>query len=237
MVITSVAIYDSVHKDALALQSALSKLRLNMGVELFEDSQDLLEKIRNDEDYYSLVFIGVNNSETEKINLIKEIHDIRAKLPVILVSDSDRYYKEAFEVFAYNYIVKPVNVKVLERILYPLKSLWQGKGEKLISFRYRAREYTVRQRHVSYISSNLHTVNFHLADGRTVHCRGKLNDFEAQLEGSNFVRCHQSFFVNMERVTEMKNNSFVLDGIEIPISRSCSAKVHEFYKKYQEKIN
>lgn len=38
-------------------------------------------------------------------------------IPVVLVAENEKFYKEAFEVFAYNYLVKPVESGELEHVL------------------------------------------------------------------------------------------------------------------------
>ena len=48
----------------------------------------------------------------------------------------------------------------------------------------------------------------------------------------HFLRCHQSFIVNMERVTGAENNSFHIGEHVIPISRSYNRNAHEKYDEY-----
>lgn len=75
-------------------------------------------------------------------------------------------------------------------------------------------------------------MNFHKTDGSILQCRGKLKDFEKQLDDSTFLRCHQSFIVNMERVTGAENDSFHIGEHVIPISRSYNRNAHEKYEEY-----
>lgn len=103
------------------------------------------------------------------------------------MSRSDEYYREAFDLFAYNYLLKPVTEETLEYVMKPLKKLLcNGSDDRVIHFQYRARVYTVRYSQVSYIASSLHIVNFHKTDGSILQCRGKLKDFEKQLDDSTF---------------------------------------------------
>ena len=152
-----------------------------------------------------------------------------------LRSRSDEYYREAFDLFAYNYLLKPVTEETLEYVMKPLKKLLcNGNDDRVIHFQYRARVYTVRYSQVSYITSSLHIVNFHKTDGSILQCRGKLKDFEKQLDDSTFLRCHQSFIVNMERVTGAENDSFHIGEHVIPISRSYNRNAHEKYDELSE---
>ncbi|MFR7321862.1 MAG: LytR/AlgR family response regulator transcription factor [Blautia massiliensis (ex Durand et al. 2017)] len=152
---------------------------------------------------------------------------------VIFMSRSDEYYRDAFDLFAYNYLLKPVTAATLEYIMEPLKKrLNINTDERVIHFQYRARVYTLRHSQVSFITSSLHIVNFHMTDGSILQCRGKLKDFEKQLENSTFLRCHQSFIINMERITGAKNDSFRIGDHVIPISRSYNRVAHEKYDEY-----
>lgn len=46
------------------------------------------------------------------------------------------------------------------------------------------------------------------------------------------MRCHQSFIINMERITGAKNDSFRIGDHVIPISRSYNRVAHEKYDEY-----
>ena len=85
---------------------------------------------------------------------------------------------------------------------------------------------------LAYISSSLHNVTFHLTDGKKLSCRARLGDFAGQLSDSNFMRCHQSFCINLEKVNTLKKNSFVIGQTEIPISRAYLKTARKKYKDY-----
>ena len=68
-----------------------------------------------------------------------------------------------------------------------------------------------------------------------IHCRGKLSDFENQLKDSTFLRCHQSFFVNISKTMGMKADGFIMKDITVPISRTYMKEVSR--DKYREYLN
>ena len=78
--------------------------------------------------------------------------------------------------------------------------------------------------------------SFYLASkfpGYDLRNMGKVEEiFEKQLENSTFLRCHQSFIINMERITGAKNGSFRIGDHVIPISRSYNRVAHEKYDEY-----
>ena len=148
------------------------------------------------------------------------------------MAENEKFYKEAFEVFAYNYLVKPVESGELEHVLVHILEVCRREGGRALYFRYRTHVYTLQHDHLAYISSSLHSVTFHLTDGKKISCRARLGDFSGQLSDSSFLRCHQSFCINMEKVTSLKKNSFVVGQTEIPISRTYLKTARKKYKDY-----
>jgi DNA-binding LytR/AlgR family response regulator len=71
-----------------------------------------------------------------------------------------------------------------------------------------------------------------------IDCFGSLQDYESQLlADGRFMRCHKSFFVNMDFVKSVTNKEFILTGGQlIPISRNICRQVKSayFFRKGKE---
>lgn len=232
MAITTIAICDDIREDALALHKQLEGMLPDVDIRLFDSNEQLIEMLEDKDSVCSAVFIGVNMPKRAGLETARIIRKKNLHVPLIIMSDSTEFYKEAFEVYAVDYIKKPVTEEALEHAMYPMKHQNGVRDRRTVHFRYRSQVYTIPYDQIVYISSSLHTVNFHLTNNKIVHCRGKLNDFNKQLETNTFLRCHQSFFVNMEKITAMKNDSFILGESIIPISRSYAREVRSRYKEY-----
>ena len=172
-----------------------------------------MEELEKKRKPYDAIFVNMDSKKVDGLETIRKIREREMSVAVIFMSRSDEYYRDAFDLFAYNYLLKPVTAATLEYIMEPLK-----------------KRLNINQ--VSFITSSLHIVNFHMTDGSILQCRGKLKDFEKQLENSTFLRCHQSFIINMERITGAKNDSFRIGDHVIPISRSYNRVAHEKYDEY-----
>ena len=58
--------------------------------------------------------------------------------------------------------------------------------------------------------------------------RDKLDDVDRWICGETFVRCHNSFIVNLNYIAQYSKTSFLMkNGAEIPISRSHQKEVKE----------
>ncbi len=228
----NIAICDDVCKDAEALEGMLKEMLPDSVIRKFSAGEILLKLLEKTGNPFQLIFLHIQLHGKDGISISEEIRKLDKQVPIFLISDDDRYYKQAFEVFAYQYLIKPITKSTLSRSMAPLMTGWDKEQGPLLYYHYRSQVYSVKQKEIRYISSSLHTVNFHLKNGKIVHCRGKLNEFESQLDPSMFVRCHQSFFVNLESVTGKVQDRFLLGDYEIPISRSCGKEANRRYDEF-----
>ena len=84
---------------------------------------------------------------------------------------------------------------------------------------------------ILFISSREHALYIHCKDGTVQECRGKLSEIEKQVCGDVFLRCHQSFLVNMYQADRLSGNELMVSGYSVPISRRYYGDVK---RRYQE---
>lgn len=66
-----------------------------------------------------------------------------------------------------------------------------------------------------------------------VAIRQSLSALEERLGGDPFLRCYRYFIVNMDFVTRLNENSFLMkDGLEIPLSRDTRSALKSRYMSY-----
>lgn len=229
----TVAVCDDAVQDLDILEKLIRQISPECEVIKYVKGEQLLQDLEKCKYQYDAVFLAICMKEKNGIDIGKGIRLVNEKIPIIFTSVSDRYYREAFDLYAFQYLLKPVTYMKVKTVLDHLGVV----EEPVVYFRYRARIYTMKYSEIRYISSSLHTVNFHLKDDKTLHCRGKLADFEDQLRGSNIIRCHQSFFVNLNSIVGMKSNNFILSDTSIPISRTYMKEAHNRYLEYLKKVN
>lgn len=235
----SIAICDGNSKDAGVLEEYIRKSLPDAEITKLTRGQQLLKRMTEDPNQFQLIFMEIELNGDNGIRIAQEIRKFNKTTGIVFVTRSDKYYKQAFEVFALQYYLKPLEYEKFQKIFDFLdineqKHCEVVTEERIVCFRYRSQFYTIRHSDIQYISSSLHTVNFHLEDGGQIHCRGKLSDFEEQLRDSSFLRCHQSFFVNINKTVGMKADGFIMKDIVVPISRTY---LKESQKKYREYLS
>lgn len=162
MTMMTIAICDDMQVDARRLHKQLERIVPGSEIRIFKSGELLLEELEKKRKPYDAIFVNIDSKKVDGLETIRKIREKEMSMAVLFMSRSDEYYREAFDLFAYNYLLKPVTEETLEYVMKPLKKLLcNGSDDRVIHFQYRARVYTVRYSQVSYITSSLHIVNFH----------------------------------------------------------------------------
>lgn len=166
MAVMTIAICDEIRKDAQKLYRQLSTLVPDAELLLYRTRESLLKGLAEGHKICDLIFLGLDGDQGRSLETVRTMRLKGHYIPVVLVAENEKFYKEAFEVFAYNYLVKPVESGELEHVLVHILEVCRREGGRALYFRYRTRVYTLQHDHLAYISSSLHSVTFHLTDGK-----------------------------------------------------------------------
>jgi len=125
---------------------------------------------------------------------------------------------DAFEVRAFDYLLKPPDPARLRRTLDRALAALDRRAGKLLIQRGTARE-VVPLAEVAYCEVLGRKVYVHRTDGTVLDYYDRLEALERRL-GSGFFRCHRSYLVNLDHVRGLNGGRVTLDGGgAVPVSR------------------
>lgn len=176
---------------------------------------------------FDIVFLDVFLGTSDGIEISKKLREINSNTVIIFMSSKQTEVFRSFDVSPLAYLIKPLTYEdiynTLEKALNKLKF---EKGYK-ITFRYGNGYYTVFTDDIIYFESTLRVINIHTKT-KCYRFYGKLSDIESTLNDKNFVRCHQSYIVNMQYIQKIEKNCiYTITGEIIKISRGKSQSVKE----------
>lgn len=185
----------------------------------------------NIKDIVDILIINTDLGIESGIEIAKNIRRNYSNLKIIFIAPLIEHAKNIFEVEPIYLLVKPIDMESLKKSLnIAIKSIEKDKP-RLISLYKRGKVITINLRNVIYIESVKRQIIIHEFDNNT-KVYYKLKDLETNLP-NNFVRCHQSYIVNMDNIKLLDMNSFLLKtDIKIPISQSRYSKTKETFKNY-----
>ena len=93
-------------------------------------------------------------------------------------------------------------------------------------------QLVLEKREIVYLERRLRTSTIYTA-GEKVTTSIPLDKLLELLDSQAFVRCHNSFAVNLEHTAAFRRESFLMrDGVVVPISHGYFPAVREQFRKY-----
>ncbi|MCM1120579.1 MAG: LytTR family transcriptional regulator [bacterium] len=91
---------------------------------------------------------------------------------------------------------------------------------------------TLQPEEILYIETSRHKNIFHTSD-RTYSIYRKMDEIEADMAGMGFLRCHQSFLVNMRYIQKISSYVMTLvTGQELSVPKARYREVKQKYAEY-----
>ena len=177
--------------------------------------------------------IELNGTGPDGMALARQIRErTSGTQPVIIfVTGYERYVFDAFDVGAFQYLLKPVDeekfAQVFARAIAQIEA-GRMKPARVLTFQSAGVSRSVPPASITYIESSNHKVVLHLKDGEFT-CYAKIRDLESELQGQ-FFRIHKGYLVNLAYVEGYNKTELTLtNGEKLLISKY---KYREFVKAH-----
>ena len=157
----------------------------------------------------------------------------RLRPVIIFVTGYERYVFDAFDVGAFQYLLKPVDegkfAQVFSRAVEQIRASRENPQRvRALTLQSAGARKTVPLDHIYYMESSDHKVVLHLRDGE-FSCYAKIRDLELELQGQ-FFRIHKGYLVNLSYVDGYGKSSVSLtNGEKLLLSKY---KYRDFVKAY-----
>ena len=192
------------------------------------DALNFLEKNSVD-----IAFLDINMPDINGLNLSKIITKINNKIKIIFITAYKEYAVEAFEVKAFDYLLKPYSESRIQNLLKTLKSeykentqILKNKPLKKITVNIDDKLFVLSITDIDYIEAS-EKETYIFSNEKKYISKIKISKWEELLTGENFYRCHRSYIVNLDKITEIEqwvNSSWIIKiknyNILIPVSRN-----------------
>lgn len=170
------------------------------------------EDLINTNEKFDIYLLDIELNKLSGIQTAKIIKEQYSNSIIIFITAIKDYVFEAFDVHAFNYILKPVDPGRFNTIL--LSAIDKiTKQNKFIIAKFNGSTKKIMLDDIMYIESLQRKINVHTTYDN-IEYYYKLSDIEKELTENNFFRCHKSFLVNLHFVYSYTNNSIVLKNKE-----------------------
>lgn len=163
---------------------------------------------------------------------------------IIFITSYDDYAIKAIKSGAMDYILKPIDIDELEIAIDKVISLRKQDGVEISSIKIFEKKLIlnfvngtqlVDLEKLLYCKSDKGYTTFYMLNGKEFLASKSLKKFEAVLEKNNFIRTHQSYYINslfIDKFDSKKRFIYLLNNIEIPVSARKISKINSMLNKY-----
>lgn len=225
-----IAVCDDREDEAKALISCIrqyaSESKKEVRVLYYPSGEALLETFGKGKTEFALIFLDIFMDGINGIETAKDLRLYDRRVPIVFLTTSRDYAVESYEVNAAGYLLKPFQKHRVEEYLKRFL-----KESKRLAVRSRYSYQYLDYDEIRYVESGGHMLEIHL-EQETITTAGKLGELEEQLSDPRFLRCHQSYLVNMDYVHRVKEEFILRDGTRVPIRIKEKRRITESYYRY-----
>jgi two-component system response regulator LytT len=213
---------------------ALGKVAADIEVAEAADAVEALRELAGAA--YDVVFLDINLPRLSGLEATKVINALPSPPQVVFVTAHHTHALDAFDLAAFDYVVKPVSQARLAQTVERLRALRPGGASAVrsaaavpsrIALEDGDRTRLVKIADIRYVQANGHVVTARVFDG-DLRWKGSLAEASTRFEPAGFLRVHRAYLVNPERVVEVEpffGGSYLLRvddkaRSEVPVSRN-----------------
>ena len=206
----------------------------------FDDGMDVLKYLQHHE--VDAIFLDINIPSLDGVLLAQNISKFAHKPFIVFITAWKEHAVEAFELEAFDYILKPYQESRIIGMLQKLEAAYQQQNapasanspsrEALTINLVKDERIIVTDINDIYYAEAHEKMTFVYTRREAYVMSMNITEFCHRLPESHFFRCHRSYCVNLSKIREIEpwfNNTYILRlrdlDFQVPVSRS---KVKEF---------
>ena len=232
-----IALCDDMAAELEQVEILLTKYGRNRPVvkyrtERFEDSQTLLDKIREKEFIPNLLLMDIFMTGKSGMETVQELRREGCRVPVIFLTTSKDYALEAYEVGALQYLVKPLEK---EKFFHAMDIAFEVIGktqEGPVAVKTSSGLRMIQPDQIIYCETQKNYQILYL-ENEEIKVRMTSRELYELLEKfSQFLRCGSSYILNLNHIVAVNQEQIHMDNeakIYMPRNRKA-----EFKRKYFE---
>lgn len=173
-----------------------------------------------------ILFIGVQLKSGSGVSLASRLKLADPMIRVIFLAGKEDDVSDIFEAEPSGLLIRPFRQEKVQEVWERAIASFQDVGTDYLQLKNREHLLRVPLKEITYIESDRRYIYIHKHSGKE-RMRMKLSELEPQLPGY-FVRCHQSYIVNLHQMERMSEQSIILvGGTCLPVSRSRKQQTKE----------
>jgi len=196
-----------------------------------------------------VVFLDVQMPGCSGIDCAKRLTDIDPKTIIIFATAHAEYMSDAFQLYAFDYLIKPFKIERVMQTLDRIKKLNKpsyGDGiDKIIKHEKGLDKLMIKNKEgISFVDTkeivlvqreDSSTVIYTKTDSFTTSI--SLSDIEEKLDNTQFLRSHKSYIINLSLITKIYPYGRWTYVVKLKNTEKDALLTHEKYEEIKKLFN
>lgn len=212
------------------LKECCSEADIQLDLAVYSTGLVLVDDVVDGE-WFDVIFLDIYMDDDLGIDIAHRLRDQNYDGEIVFLTASADFAIDGYKVSAAGYILKPLSIEKLNDVLTRVS---RNIHEETYAIRQRSALIRVPLSEIMYVESNNNRCILHRSNGTDYTIYKRLGQIEEELTDKRFLRCAQSYIVNMDYVQSV-DKMFHLTTGEVVLIRQRSLKaIKETYFNYMK---
>lgn len=185
-------------------------------VTTFADGADITEDYKAN---YDIIILDIEMRFMDGMRAAELIREVDSDVILMFITNMAQYAIKGYSVQAMNYLLKPISYFAFSQELHKATSRIKERKTAYFSIRVDNGMIRLKVEEIAYVESQKHQIIVHTKDN-SFSTRDSMKNVETMLSKYNFIRCNNSYLVNLRFVEGVVQNNVIVGGDELQISRA-----------------
>lgn len=212
---------------AKRIKEIMEEMKMPCIIRQFQSGRELLQALES----FDIIFLDIIMQELDGMKTAQLFRKKAFDKILIFVSSSREYVFEAYDVEAFQYLLKPVDDRKLKSVLRKAVLKTERRSQEFIVVSRERQKKKLFLDDIYYFEINGRVVDVHGAEGIFTYYE-QIGELEDKLRDKGFFRCHKSYLINLKYVDGYNRQEVILgNGETIVIAKR---RYEEFCQKVLE---
>lgn len=194
---------------AAKIKDILEQMKTPCLIRQFNSGQELLHA----PEYFDMIFLDIIMRDPDGMTTAQLL---RTKFPdtiLIFISSSREYVFDAYDVEAFQYLLKPIDVGKLRHVLEKAVCKTETHSSEYMMISIERQKKKLYLDDICYFEIRGRKIDIHKTDDILTYYE-QIGILEKSLQGKGFFRCHKSYLINLMHVDTYNRQEVILDNGE-----------------------
>ena len=194
---------------ARKIKEIMEEMKIPCIIRQFQSGGEMLQALES----FDIVFLDIIMQDLDGMKTAQIFREKASDKILIFVSSSREYVFEAYDVEAFQYLLKPVDGRKLRRVLQKAVQKTEKCSQEFIIISSERQKKKLFLDDIYYFEIIGRMVDVHGAEGIFTYYE-QIGELENKLRDKGFFRCHKSYLINLKYVDRYNRQEVILENGE-----------------------